>query len=200
MTDPALHPPPRLLLVDDDRALASMLREYLELQGFAVRPVESGEQALELIARETPDLVVLDVGLPGIDGFETLERLRRERSVPVIMLTARGEERDRIAGLLAGADDYLPKPFNPLELAARIRAVLKRSTTSGTNMIGWVRTTAIKRALSGTSASDGCSETVMSPSAIEIQNAHQVTAPGPPRRRKSNESLLTGGRGLLRRQ
>lgn len=132
MTDPALHPPPRLLLVDDDRALAAMLREYFELQGFRVRSVASGEQALELIAREPPDLVVLDVGLPGIDGFETLERLGCKRAVPVIMLTARGEERDRIAGLLAGADDYLPKPFNPLELAARIRAVLKRSTSSHT--------------------------------------------------------------------
>jgi two-component system response regulator CpxR len=73
-------------------------------------------------------LIVLDVGLPGIDGFATLERIRQERFLPVIMLTARGEERDRIAGLIAGADDYLPKPFNPLELAARIRAILKRST------------------------------------------------------------------------
>ena len=77
-----------------------------------------------------PDLLVLDVGLPGIDGFETLRRLRLEHAVPVIMLTARGEEQDRIAGLMAGADDYLPKPFNPMELAARVRAVLKRSSGS----------------------------------------------------------------------
>jgi two-component system response regulator CpxR len=119
----------RLLLVDDDRALAAMLVEYLELQGFGVDAVGSGELALEAVGRRTPDLVVLDVGLPGIDGFETLARLRRHHALPVIMLTARGEEQDRIAGLLAGADDYLPKPFNPLELAARIRAVLKRSTS-----------------------------------------------------------------------
>lgn len=118
----------RLLLVDDDRALAAMLVEYLELQGFGVDAVGSGELALEAVRRRTPDLIVLDVGLPGIDGFETLTRLRRQHALPVIMLTARGEEQDRIAGLVAGADDYLPKPFNPLELAARIRAVLKRST------------------------------------------------------------------------
>ncbi len=120
-------PTPNLLLVDDDRALAAMLVEYLELQGFKVRSVDSGERALASIEHEAPDLVVLDVGLPGMDGLETLRRLRERQALPVIMLTARGEEADRIAGLLAGADDYLPKPFNPLELAARIRAVLKRS-------------------------------------------------------------------------
>lgn len=122
--------PPRLLIVDDDRALSSMLGEYLALQGFRVTAVVSGEEALVRLAEEQPDLIVLDVGLPGIDGFETLARLRADRTVPIIMLTARGEDRDRIAGLLAGADDYLPKPFNPLELAARIRAVLKRSATA----------------------------------------------------------------------
>lgn len=121
----------RLLLVDDDRALADMLGEYLELQGFQVEAVDSGELALAALARRSPDLVVLDIGLPGIDGLETLHRLRRQHSVPVIMLTARGEEHDRIAGLVAGADDYLPKPFNPLELAVRIRAVLKRSAGGG---------------------------------------------------------------------
>jgi len=105
-----------------------MLVEYLELQGYAVYTANSGEAALEAFARQRPDLVVLDVGLPGMDGLETLSRLRENQSVPVIMLTAHGEERDRIAGLLAGADDYLPKPFNPLELAARIRAILKRTT------------------------------------------------------------------------
>jgi len=117
-----------LLLVDDDRALASMLGEYLALQGFEVTSISSGEDALASCQSQSPDLIVLDVGLPGIDGFETLSRLRAEYAVPVIMLTARGEDSDRIAGLVAGADDYLPKPFNPLELAARIRAVLKRST------------------------------------------------------------------------
>jgi DNA-binding response OmpR family regulator len=117
----------RLLLVDDERTLAGMLGEYLDLQGFAVEAVTSGEDALAVVANREPDLVVLDLGLPGIDGFETLARLRKDHAVPVIMLTARGEDQDRIAGLLAGADDYLPKPFNPAELAARIHAVLKRS-------------------------------------------------------------------------
>ena len=129
MTASSTSAEPRILLVDDDRALASMLSEYLALHGFSVESVTSGEEALTLIDARSPDLVVLDVGLPGIDGLQTLSRLRERRSVPVIMLTAHGEDRDRIAGLLAGADDYLPKPFNPLELAARIRAVLKRSVT-----------------------------------------------------------------------
>jgi len=123
-------PPPKLLIVDDDGALAAMLVEYLEMQGFQVTTVGSGERALKEMPHLAPDLLVLDVGLPGIDGFETLRRLRLEHAVPVIMLTARGEEQDRIAGLMAGADDYLPKPFNPMELAARVRAVLKRSSGS----------------------------------------------------------------------
>ncbi|MFZ9478182.1 MAG: DNA-binding response regulator [Gammaproteobacteria bacterium] len=121
-------PAPQLLIVDDDRALAAMLLEYLELQGFQVITAGSGEQALAELSHRPIDLIVLDLGLPGIDGFETLHRLRLEHAMPVIMLTARGEEQDRIAGLTAGADDYLPKPFNPLELAARVRAVLKRSS------------------------------------------------------------------------
>lgn len=121
-------PAPQLLIVDDDRALAAMLLEYLELQGFQVITAGSGEQALAELSHRLIDLIVLDLGLPGIDGFETLHRLRLEHAMPVIMLTARGEEQDRIAGLTAGADDYLPKPFNPLELAARVRAVLKRSS------------------------------------------------------------------------
>jgi DNA-binding response OmpR family regulator len=107
-----------------------MLGEYLALQGFKVESVASGEEALASIESRSPDLIVLDIGLPGIDGLETLARVRARHMVPVIMLTARGEDHDRIAGLLAGADDYLPKPFNPLELAARIRAVLKRSIGS----------------------------------------------------------------------
>ena len=120
--------PPRLLLVDDDEDLAAMLREYLELQGFEVRSVTTGEAALAHAAAEQTDLIVLDVMLPGISGFDVLKKLRETLNVPVIMLTARGEEPDRILGLLQGADDYLAKPFNPLELAARIKAILKRSS------------------------------------------------------------------------
>ncbi len=117
----------RLLLVDDDVTLAAMLQEFLELQGFLVATVQDGESALERIQEAPPDLLVLDVMLPGMSGLEVLQRLRVNYDLPVVMLTARGAESDRISGLLAGADDYLPKPFNPLELAARIQAVLKRS-------------------------------------------------------------------------
>lgn len=117
----------RILLVDDDVALARLLGEFLTLQGFGVEVLHSGEEALARLARDPPDLLVLDVMLPGISGFETLRRLRGTHDLPVIMLTARGEEPERILGLMGGADDYLPKPCSPLELAVRIRTVLKRS-------------------------------------------------------------------------
>jgi DNA-binding response OmpR family regulator len=120
-------PVPRLLLVDDDVQLAAMLLEYLELQGLHADVVTDGETALKKIAESEPELIILDVMLPGISGFDVLKKIRETRDLPVIMLTARGEEPDRILGLMHGADDYLPKPFNPLELAARIKAVLKRS-------------------------------------------------------------------------
>jgi len=119
--------PPRLLLADDDADLAAMLHEYLEMQGFAVRVIGDGESVEGDIADFAPDLLILDVMLPGKDGFTVLRELRERYDLPVIMLTARGEESDRILGLMHGADDYLPKPFNPLELSARVKAVLKRS-------------------------------------------------------------------------
>jgi two-component system response regulator CpxR len=118
---------PRLLLVDDDVSLAAMLREFLELQGFSVDVLHNAEDGLARIDADPPDLLVLDVMLPGMSGFEALKELRSRHELPVVMLTARGEESERILGLMGGADDYLPKPFSPLELAARIRAILKRS-------------------------------------------------------------------------
>ena len=118
---------PRLLLVDDDTGLAAMLREFLELQGFSVDVLHNAEDGLARIDADPPDLVVLDVMLPGMSGFEALKELRSRHDLPVVMLTARGEESERILGLMGGADDYLPKPFSPLELAVRIRAILKRS-------------------------------------------------------------------------
>lgn len=117
---------PSLLLVDDDAELCAMLREYLEPEGFGAESAESGQSALERLARGGIDLVVLDVMLPGLSGFEVLRRLRATSRVPVLMLTARGEEIDRVVGLEMGADDYLAKPFSPRELVARIRAVLRR--------------------------------------------------------------------------
>ena len=117
---------PHLLIVDDDQALAGMLREILELEGYAVSSISDGETALQQIASQQPDLLILDVMLPGMDGFEVLRRVRVDHDLPVIMLTARGEEAKRIQGLTGGADDYIPKPFNPVELTARIHNVLRR--------------------------------------------------------------------------
>ena len=115
-----------ILLVDDDAELCALLREFLQREGFTVSCEHEGNRGLGKALEAGVDLVVLDVMLPGIDGFEILRRLRAQSKVPVIMLTARGEDVDRIVGLELGADDYLPKPFNPRELAARIRAILRR--------------------------------------------------------------------------
>jgi two-component system response regulator CpxR len=117
----------RLLVVDDDVELCSLLKEFLERESFSVECVHQGHAALEAVQQGGFDLVVLDVMLPGMDGFEILKRLRANSRVPVIMLTARGEDVDRIIGLELGADDYLPKPFNPRELVARVRAILRRT-------------------------------------------------------------------------
>ncbi|HTX39215.1 MAG TPA: response regulator transcription factor [Bryobacteraceae bacterium] len=115
-----------ILLVDDDSELCSLLKEFLTREGFTVHCEHEGHRGLASALEPGVGLVVLDVMLPGIDGFEILRRLRQQSQVPVIMLTARGEDVDRIVGLELGADDYLPKPFNPRELAARIRAILRR--------------------------------------------------------------------------
>lgn len=116
-----------LLIIDDDTDLCDLLREYLTPEGFVVEAVQDGFKGAEMALSGQYSLVVLDVMLPGINGFEVLRRIRAVSSVSVIMLTARGEEVDRIVGLEIGADDYLPKPFNPRELVARIRAVLRRA-------------------------------------------------------------------------
>jgi two-component system, OmpR family, response regulator CpxR len=116
----------RILLIDDDAELCHLLSEFLKREGFTVECEHEGNSGLAKALAGGIDLIVLDVMLPGPDGFEILRRLRPQNKVPVIMLTARGEDVDRIVGLELGADDYLPKPFNPRELAARIRAVLRR--------------------------------------------------------------------------
>lgn len=118
----------RALLVDDDHELARLLRDYLGPHGVTVDHVEDGQRALERLRTADPyDIVLLDVMLPGIDGFEVCRRIRASRAVPIVMLTARGDDADRVVGLEIGADDYLPKPFNPRELLARMRAVLRRA-------------------------------------------------------------------------
>src|SRR5476649_1765377 len=131
LTESAAAPAkPVLLIVDDDQELCSLLVEYLTPEGFAVELLGNGAAALERVAQSAPDLVVLDVMLPELSGFEVLRRIRATSRVPVIMLTARGEEVDRVVGLEMGADDYLAKPFSPRELLARIRAVLRRTQAS----------------------------------------------------------------------
>jgi DNA-binding response OmpR family regulator len=115
-----------ILLVDDDAELCGLLQEFLSREGFTVECAHDGASGLERALQPGIDLVLLDVMLPGMDGFEILRRFRPQSKIPVMMLTARGEDIDRIVGLDLGADDYLPKPFNPRELVARIRAVLRR--------------------------------------------------------------------------
>ena len=127
----------RILVVEDDMQIARNLRDYLEVAGFEVTAVGDGSSALASIRGDRPDLLVLDLGLPGIDGFDVARELRRTSTVPIVMLTARGEESDRIVGLELGADDYLVKPFSPKELVARVRAVLRRTsgTTAGAEVL-----------------------------------------------------------------
>jgi two-component system response regulator CpxR len=119
----------RILIIDDDVALCELVTEYLEPLGFQIESVHRGDAGAERALAGEHSLVVLDVMLPGLNGFEVLRRIRAESKIPVLMLTARGDDIDRIVGLEIGADDYLPKPFNPRELTARIRAILRRTTS-----------------------------------------------------------------------
>jgi two-component system response regulator CpxR len=119
--------PSRLLLIDDDRSLAALIAEYFGPAGFAVTPAFRGEDGICLARQQYFLLIILDVMLPGIDGFEVLKRIRRTSETPVLMLTTRGAAKDRIHGLQSGADDYLPKPFQPEELLARIHSILRRT-------------------------------------------------------------------------
>jgi len=116
----------KILIVDDDPALRGLLERYLAEQGFDVSGVENGTAMDHFLAQQTTDLVILDLMLPGEDGLSIAKRLRGTLDIPIVILSARGDEVDRIVGLEVGADDYLPKPFNPRELLARIRAVLRR--------------------------------------------------------------------------
>ncbi len=118
----------RILVVEDEMQIARTLRDFLEVAGFEVAVVGDGSSALAAVRGSRPDLVVLDLGLPGIDGLDVARELRRTSTTPIVMLTARGEETDRIVGLELGADDYLVKPFSPKELVARVRAVLRRTS------------------------------------------------------------------------
>ncbi|NUQ26979.1 MAG: response regulator transcription factor [Acidobacteriaceae bacterium] len=133
----------RVLIVDDDVQLCSLLAERLGTEGFTIETVHDGPRGLERALAKEHALVVLDVMLPGMGGLDVLRRLRKLSTVPVLLLTARGEDSDRIQGLEIGADDYVPKPFNPRELIARIRAILRRTartvTPSGPLVVGDIR-------------------------------------------------------------
>jgi DNA-binding response OmpR family regulator len=120
----------RILVIDDDRKLCRLIRDYLTPLGYAVEAVHSGPEGVERATNGSWQAVILDLMLPGLDGFEVLKRIRAKVDVPVLMLTARGDEADRIVGLEIGADDYLPKTFSTRELLARLRAVTRRSTRS----------------------------------------------------------------------
>jgi two-component system response regulator CpxR len=129
----------RILIIDDDEELCELVSEYLTVEGFNVESVNDGEAGLRRALEDDFDMVILDVMLPKMNGFDVLRALRQDSKLPVIMLTARGDDMERIVGLEIGADDYLPKPFNPRELAARLRAILRRSvlpeTDSGNEVI-----------------------------------------------------------------
>lgn len=115
-----------ILVIDDDVKLNELLRDYLKKFGFNVSTETQPEKALAILKNRTPDLIILDIMLPGMDGFQVCRKIRQSYDIPIIMLTARGEVEDRIVGLELGADDYMPKPFEPRELVARIQSVLRR--------------------------------------------------------------------------
>ena len=119
-----------ILIVDDDTELCELLIDFLRLEGFSATAIHDGAEAIAQLPAGQADAVVLDIMLPGMQGLEVLRKLRQFSTVPVLMLTARGEDNDRILGLELGADDYLPKPCNPRELAARLRAILRRTSAS----------------------------------------------------------------------
>ncbi len=122
-----------ILLVDDEKNITELARLYLENEGFQTQSAQDGERALASFRANPPDLIVLDLMLPKIDGYEVCRRVRAESGVPIIMLTARDEDVDKIVGLEMGADDYLTKPFNPRELVARVKAILRRTTATPKN-------------------------------------------------------------------
>ncbi len=124
-----------ILVVDDEPKIVQFARDYLEHAGFSVLTAFNGKTALAVVRSAKPDLVVLDLGLPDMDGLDVTRTLRKDANVPVIMLTARGEETDKLVGLELGADDYMTKPFSPKELVARVRAVLRRSEATAANAL-----------------------------------------------------------------
>src|SRR5881628_3502187 len=157
----------RILVIDDDVELCTLVGEYLAPEGFLVECAHDGKRGLEAAVTGEHLLVVLDVMLPGMNGFDVLRRIRGKSRVPVLLLTARGEDVDRIVGLEIGADDYLPKPCDPRELVARIRAILRRTQAAGSASNGdWIRVGAV--ALSPGLRSVKCGERELDLTSIEF--------------------------------
>ncbi len=128
----------KILVVDDEERMVRFIRLNLEHDGFLVSEAFNGKQALQQLREESPDLVLLDVMMPGLDGFEVLQMIREVSKIPVLMLTAKGEEDDRVRGLELGADDYITKPFSPRELVSRVKAVLRRTESASGSMHGLI--------------------------------------------------------------
>ena len=122
-----------ILVVDDEETIREVVRRYLEREGYLVEEAADGYEALRIIQDDSPALIILDLMLPGIDGLSLTQHLRQDRQIPIIMLTAKSEDSDRIRGLDLGADDYITKPFNPQEVVSRVRAVLRRSDSATTS-------------------------------------------------------------------
>jgi two-component system alkaline phosphatase synthesis response regulator PhoP len=160
----------KILIVEDEQQIARLVRLYLEEAGFEAAEVRDGSQAIYAFRQEHPDLVILDLNLPGIDGLDVCRALRRESDVPVIMLTARSEEADRLIGLEMGADDYIVKPFSPREVVARVRAVLRRTSRSQSPP-ELVRVGGLTLDLAGYRASIGEKTLMLTPSEFEILSA-----------------------------
>jgi two-component system response regulator ResD len=140
---PTTERPVRILVTEDDPTVSEVVTRYLQREGYQVEAASDGRAAVELVRRDPPDLMVLDLMLPGMDGFEVCRRVRSLAPVPIIMLTARGQEADRVMGLDLGADDYVAKPFSPRELTARVKSVLRRAG-------GWLESAAPELLVAGT--------------------------------------------------
>jgi DNA-binding response OmpR family regulator len=179
-----------ILVIDDEPQIADLCRDYLVAAGFTVLTAGDGLKGLALARRERPDLVVLDLMLPGMDGLDVCRELRRERSVPVIMLTARVEESDKLIGLELGADDYLTKPFSPRELVARVRTVLRRASGSGPVDVIRAGTLTLDRARYKVQLPER--EVTLTPTEFEIL----ATLAAQPGRVFSRGQLLSAARGV----
>ncbi len=180
----------RILVIDDEPQIADLCRDYLVAAGFEVLTAGDGPKGLALARRERPDLVVLDLMLPGMDGLDVCRELRRDGSVPIIMLTARVEESDKLVGLELGADDYLTKPFSPRELVARVRTVLRRASGAGASEVIRAGTLTLDRARYKVQLPSG--EVTLTPTEFEILAA-LAAQPG---RVFSRSQLLSAARGV----